>query len=345
MRIGLIARAENRGLGHITWEVHRHLAPTATLAVSMGELARGFVTHMDRYPDATWVRFDEHGRLPNHAVSWARDNQLDVVYSAETFYDWRIVADCTAAGIGTVLHTMPEFHRRPECDTPSTVWLPTPWRELHHLNARLVPVPVATDRPWARAADPMDMGPLRVLHVAGHAAAGDRNGTQLFLEALAGIRARVHVTVITQDRGLPGVHDVGPGVTLERVLGGVDDYWEMYGGQHVMVMPRRYGGLCLPVQEAMAAGLAVVMPRVSPNTWWPTRLVPAGRGSDREAPAGPIHTANVDVRALAETITTMAKDRQVVADYQAKSREWAQAHSWEALAPTWLAALGDARVG
>ena len=33
-----------------------------------------------------------------------------------------------------------------------------------------------------------------------------------------------------------------------------------------MVLPRRYAGLCLPMNEALMSGIPVFMPRVSPNT-------------------------------------------------------------------------------
>jgi hypothetical protein len=39
----------------------------------------------------------------------------------------------------------------------------------------------------------------------------------------------------------------------------------MYNGFDAMVLPRRYAGLCLPMNEALLSGLPVFMTNVSPN--------------------------------------------------------------------------------
>ena len=39
----------------------------------------------------------------------------------------------------------------------------------------------------------------------------------------------------------------------------------MYKDGEVMILPRRYGGLCLPLWEALASGMPVLMPNISPN--------------------------------------------------------------------------------
>jgi len=56
VKVGLIARADDRGLGIMCWEFHRAMRPHATLVVrEPGAEARGFQPHLDRYPDATVV--------------------------------------------------------------------------------------------------------------------------------------------------------------------------------------------------------------------------------------------------------------------------------------------------
>ena len=39
----------------------------------------------------------------------------------------------------------------------------------------------------------------------------------------------------------------------------------MYFGFDLMVLPRRYAGLCLPMNEALLSGLPVFMTNISPN--------------------------------------------------------------------------------
>ena len=39
----------------------------------------------------------------------------------------------------------------------------------------------------------------------------------------------------------------------------------MYSGFDAMVLPRRYAGLCLPMNEALMSALPVFMTNISPN--------------------------------------------------------------------------------
>jgi glycosyltransferase involved in cell wall biosynthesis len=338
VQVGLIARADDRGLGHMTWEFHRHLQPARTLVVrEPGAEARGFAPHLDRYPDATVVRFDG-GLLPEAEVrAWLQG--LDVLYSAETFYDWHLVDWAEQAGVATVLHVMPEFfhHHVP----PTTaVWAPTPWR-LQHLPAytRVVPVPVATDR-FPMAA-PARADQLRVLHTAGHRAAADRNGTTQLLQALRRTRQPMAVRLTTQDPALPKAA-LPRTVTLQAEVGGRAGYWDLYAAADVLVLPRRYGGLCLPVQEAMAAGLAVVLPDTAPNDWWPALLVPGRERGHINTAAGTLPLFAADPHQLAQQLDQLAASPELVAEAQQASLAWAQAHSWAELAPLYRAELARA---
>lgn len=176
MKLGVIARADDRGLGVQTWEVVRNMDPDRVLVVrEPGSEQQGFEPHLDRFPGATVVT-DHVGVLPEGIVRDWLDG-LDVVYTAETLYDERFVGWADAMGVATVIHTNPEFHR-PSRTAPTRWWSATDWR-LGHLpdSLRVVPMPVPLDR-WLRHADPVS----RVLHVRGRAATRDRNGTDTVLE-------------------------------------------------------------------------------------------------------------------------------------------------------------------
>lgn len=334
VKVGLIARGEDRGLGIQTWEFARGMEPDRTLLVDMGELARGFPTHADRYPDATVALFDPHRGLPEDVVRPWLDG-LDVVFSAETIYDQRIIAWCREQGIATVVQLNPEFYKHPSDPNllhPTMWWAPSPWR-MEHLaaNTRLVPVPVALDR-FHVEPRVHEGGPLRVLHVVGHRAAGDRNGTTEMLVATSHLREPVHVTFVTQDRRLPSPRATRRGVTSRVVLGGVGNYWDLYDGHDVLVMPRRYGGLCLPVQEAMAAGLAVVMTDCEPQrSYWPVVLAPSRTQGVLRTATGDVPLTVAHPGGLAATIDRLARNRDELAEWQARGRSWAVEHSWAAM--------------
>jgi hypothetical protein len=105
-------------------------------------------------------------------------------------------------------------------------------------------LPVPTVERDQTAADPDDEV-MRILHVVGKAAAHDRNGTLEFIEAVAGLRYRTHVTLVTQEQDLPRRIRPGRNVTLDVITGGVASRWDLYANQHMLVLPRKYGGLCL----------------------------------------------------------------------------------------------------
>lgn len=332
MRWGLIARGEDRGLGTLTWELARHYDPDRVLLIDPVD-AR-FPVHAGRYaanPTTTVAWPDPHRQLPEREVRDWLDG-LDVVFSAETFYDWRLVTWAREAGVATVCQGMPEFYRHPQHpDWPQPdlwVW-PTQWLRDTDLipPGPIVPVPAPDTHPLL-AARPDETGPLRVVHVAGHHAHADRNGTRSFLGALRRCREPVHATIFSQDR-LPRVNMPG-NVTVELHERGVADRWAHYDRQHVLVMPRKYGGLCLPVHEAMAAGLAVVMT----DTWWNRATWPAlveapvARWQNLQLPVGTVPAAIVDEGALARTIDGLARDRGQLAGAQWAALGWAEHRSY-----------------
>lgn len=345
MKVGLIARGEDRGLGIQTWEAARHLAFDRVMLLDLSALQSQFPLHVERYPGALLVPFDGTG-LPEGVVrDWLAG--LDAVFTCETAYDWRLPSWCAEAGARLVCQVNPEFMRPATAELPVTWWNPTTWRMAHlPAGAVHVPVPVALDRfpvPGARVPG----APLRVLHVGGHAAMADRNGTTLLAVALQAVREPLDVHVISQDERLarfnPTMGEHGQ-VTVSMITGGVADYWRLYDGADVLALPRRYGGLCLPAQEAMAASLAVVMPDCEPQrtVWPPVHLTPAHPGRPVNTPAGRIALTNTDPAGLARTLDRLAADPDLVARLQLRSRAWACEHSWDELAARYWAEFSTA---
>lgn len=342
MKIGLIARGEDRGLGILTWEFYRHIEPDRTMLIDMGHLARGFPVFHGRYPGALRMPFDGHLVADEKAVRAWLDG-LDVVYSAETFYDWRILTWAAELGVATVLHVMPEFYRHgldPSLPRPDRFWTPTSWRlDTLDESTRVVPVPVALDRFTPRHREAAST----FVHIAGHRAAGDRAGTTTILRAVRRVSQKVRIVLITQDENLP-MTSTRRNVTLERRTRSKIDYWQLYDEGDVLLSPRRYGGLSLPHNEAAGAGMALVLSDVTPNReTWPARYVRSmGAGSIR-TPGGELVTYGCDPNALALAIDELAANPSEVQDLSAASICWAQEHSWQKLAGLYLTELDAAR--
>ena len=110
--------------------------------------------------------------------------------------------------------------------------------------------------------------------------------------------------------------------------------------QAALVLPRRYGGLSLPVNEAAGAGLALVMTDTSPNpATWPIERVDVERWTRQACPAGTVPSAVPSVRSLAAAMDRLAGDHEQMDRARERSRTWAIEHSWEVLRPTVTAAL------
>ncbi|WP_280473283.1 hypothetical protein [Nocardia asiatica] len=323
MRIGLIARAENTGLSTQTWEFAQHMHPAKTLLVDMSA-GHGRPFRPELYPDAVITR-----GAPSRRQIEAFLRDIDVVFSAETVYNPQLYALARQNGVKVVLQPNYEFLDRSA--TPDLWAVPTMW----HWDdipgpKRLLPVPIATDR---FSDHPRSGRAARFLHIAGRPAIHDRNGTNDLLTALAFVESRVSVTIRCQDPGyIRNQRGLPPNVELILDCRDVPDYWDNYTGD-VLVMPRRFGGLCLPAQEALAAGMPVIMPAVSPNEWLPADwLVPATREARFQARTL-IDLYTVDHRALAAKIDQFATDPQFYAESETAARDMAKRMSWEALKP------------
>lgn len=340
LRIGVLARAEDRGLGIQTWEAFRHLPDAKALVVDVGPLS-DFPPHFDRFEHQPVVKFIDGVFIDREFISWWLGS-IDVLYAAETFYDKWIIHECRRKGVATVLHTNPELHHVDEAELVTVTWLPTPWRrdevEVASGPTQLVPYPVALDRfayldtPTMR--DLRRIGAPKVLHVAGHAAYQDRNGTRLLAAATPMISPPISVWVSSQDEHVA----LGAGAT--RVPAALD-YWRLYELADILVMPRRFGGLCLPIQEAMAAGMAVVALDTEPHDWYGCADIEALVSSEFMTGSGVVDVHTTSPRAIADAVLACAAPSEL-ARRQARSRRWAEAHSWDALLPVWLTQLDHA---
>jgi hypothetical protein len=342
MKVGLIARCNDRGLGVMTREWYRHVHPDRTLVMLLtAERQAGLAQHRDWYPDGTFVEFDGHTVDQKVVREWL--DGLDVVYSAETFYDWRIVDWAHTHQVRTVCHLMPEYfaHASRPLPSPDVWWAPTTWR-LEHLppDTRVMPVPVPTDR-WPDARPEMD-GPPRWIHTAGAAAPSDRNGTRIVYEALRYLNCECAVTIRRQDE-MSSWPQLGRHVHLELHTRAVVNYWELFGGQDGLVLPRRYGGLSLPAIEAMGAGLALLMPEVEPQrSEWPIAPLRATMQNHVSASGGRIPMCVVDPKHLAATMDAFAENPEALLSARRDALVWAHAHSWDVLHGDVLRALEDA---
>jgi len=336
MKLGLIARADNRGLGQQTWAVQRNLNPAKTMVVDCPSM-QPLQLHLDRFPGAHIV----YGLPTEHDYATFLHG-LDAVYTAETGYGdlWSVAQ---RMGVKTVLHANYEF--LDHADHP-TVWAaPSMWNfDRFPSGATYLPVPIETDR------FPITDKPLtasRFLHVVGRPAIHDRNGTLDLLQALQHVTATITVTVTCQLPGYVGSlihdHNISTPNNVTLIIDSVDrpNYWTVYEDQHALILPRRFGGLCLPANEAIGAGIPVIMPNIDPNnTWlpaeWLTESMLAGDFRAKQH----INWYSTKPQVLAAKIDQLALDNDFYIRAVAKAHLLRKQMSWESLTPTYREILG-----
>lgn len=334
MRWGLIARSEtDRGIGIQTLAMYQNLCPDKTLVVL--DKKSGFTAHPENYPDATLVEL-KHGAQRNTLdQTIVRDwwQGLDVIIAVETLYDWDMIAWAKADKVKTVVHGNPEFWVATNPQPDQWIW-PTSWRLEHLPHGQIVPVPVP-DRPIT-AAPVNSEGLIRAVHVGGSSTIDTRNGTDIISAASRQIGNQgIKLTVYSQTHTAPMFRTI--------VKGPVEDRWSMYRDQHMLILPRKYGGLCLPALEAMASGLAVLMTDCSPNRDWPIIPIPSELGKVLQLQTGPVQTHVCYGTTVGTLVSSIARRRDLLDEAQRRSREWADANRWSNLAPLYYDTLERVR--
>lgn len=341
MEIGLIARADNRGLGIQTWEFAEHIRPAKVMVVNCPS-AKPLSLRLSRFAEHPVTVVD---RIPTRRDMQAFADGLDVAFTAETPYN-----NALYEMVPTVLQYNYEFLNFAD-PAPAIYASPSTWNyddpRFRGTNHCLLPVPIATERFKLNLMPPVHA--KRFLHVVGRPAIHDRNGTGNLLQALEYVKSTIRVTIRCQEANY--ITDmirqmnikVPDHVLLVIEEKDTENYWENYRDQDVLVMPRRFGGLCLPAQEAIGAGIPVIMPAIEPNGWLPNEWLVPAKLSGRFQARNQIDVYATDYRYLAERMDEFASVDRVYLDALVKVDGLRNAMSWTALAPLYRAVL-DAQV-
>jgi len=333
--VGLIARADNRGLGQQTWAFYRNVQPDRTLVLDVPSV-QPLDQHFGRFPGERVIK-----GFPSRRDMDGFLDGLDVVYTAETGYGQHLWDAAETRGVSTVLHVNYEFWNQE--DRPTVFALPTAWhREDLPDGAVMLPVPIEGDRLRPRTDPPRTAS--RFLHIVGRPAIHDRNGTPDLLDSLQHVTAPVTVVIACQQRGyvesLQRNYRIPSHVTVEVRSADVSNYWENYVDADALLMPRRFGGLCLPAQEAIGCGLPVLMPDVDPNNTWLPKvwLAPALRSFTFQAKQ-PVDVFSVDTVQYAALIDRLAQDDVFYGYSVWKAESLRAALLWDTLLPKYREVL------
>lgn len=278
--------------------------------------------------------------MPDKADAKWLTKRMPRVFSIEGLYGEPMREVCAANGTRVVLQANPELYRPDDLvDVNLEVVLPTPWEaDRFPAGTRVLPVPVNTADlyPVTRPDD----GPVRLFHPAG-AAMQDRNGTRSVLSAVRTMRMPCTVGIANRPdlpRRRMGRTNLVPLPDQPTYL----EHWSPEARPDVVVLPRRYGGLCLPLQEAASCGVAIVTSDLEPQrSWVPAPgLVPVRRGPAKVSmKGGTFDVHSVDAAALTDTLDRFVRDLGLRAEAGLLAREHAEAISWDRLLDDYLEIL------
>ena len=328
MRLGLIARYGNSGLGTLSWEFARHLKPAKVLLITNGAEQ----LFPERYSEFNVQRARQPFFMFPDEMDWLTQD-VDTVLSFETFYNWRTISHARNKRVKSVLVTMAELFPEKIPIMPDLFICPSKLdMDIVPGPKTFLPIPIATDKLIWRKREKANV----FIHVASHGGIDDtRKGTGFLLEAMKSVKANIKLKIYTwRDFSVDDPR-------IEVVAANFKNYWQLYREGDVLIHPQGANGISLPINEAMASGMGVITTDQYPfNEYFPKELLfkPSGfekirySGSFRE-----VENPTIDPKILAEKIDEVAN--MDISKYSLYGKKWAKQNSWDNLYEDWCRCL------
>jgi len=268
VRLGIIARSDNTGLGNQTRELVKMLNPSKILLIDSSHF-NGNEQHPEWYSGYN-VTTTKKGMASKEEAYEFLDG-LDVVISCEIFYHNSFVTMAKKRKVKTILQYNYEFLDylvNPDVELPDILVSPSIWNfedvvKKFSDRSTVVHLPPPTSVELFANANKINRSKThkKILHIGGKAAVKDRNGTNTVIEMLNYSKADYELVIKSQTPLDIKCDD--PRLTIDT--SNPETRESLYVGYDAMILPRRYAGLCLPMNEALLASLPVFMTNISPN--------------------------------------------------------------------------------
>lgn len=321
MKLGLMAFANDSGLGAQTRRLTYMLKPDRILVIDSSGFSKNKVQHFDWYSgfDGYKVQgFPTNGEIRRFMMGITH---MIVCENPLNFY---LLEYCKDNGVKLYIQSNFEFcdHLNNDLPLPTKFLMPSHWKVEEMIakfgadRVEYLPPPIDPNEFKDARKINFDRGDLyktspRFLHIVGTLAERDRNGTLDLLRALRFSTAQFDLVIRSQHE-LPNEYYIQD----RRVKYDVrnhHDAQEMYKDFDAMIQPRRYGGLSLTTNEGLMSGLPVIMSDVSPNNQLlPAQWVVKARKREEFMTRAMIGVYETDAKALGEKIdwlTTQNLDR------------------------------------
>lgn len=269
MRLGIIARSDNTGLGNQTRELVNMLNPSKILLIDSTSFNKN-KQHPEWYQGYDCLKTNGFPSLQQIKMFL---NDIDVILSCETFYDQNFVKFAERRNVKTILQYNYELFghlSNPNLPLPTVLLSPSVW-QIEHIKkmfgnrTKVIHLPPPTNEELFNKIKENNLSKShnRILHIAGKKAAKDRNGTETVIDMLKFSKADYELVIRSQSEIETNIKDS----RLKIKIDNPENREDMYDGFDAMVLPRRYAGLCLPMNEALLSALPVFMTNISPNNF------------------------------------------------------------------------------
>ena len=275
VKLGIIVFANDGGIGIQTRRLTQMLKPERVMIVNTTAISQNKQQHYEWYKDYN----------PFLAKSFPPSNEdvksflpgLTHVICVENPYNFGLIYWGEQQGVKVLCQSNYEF-----CENLMQPWLPVPhkflmpsyWKieEMTKLfgKDKVMHLPPPIDPAEFKKARNINMKrkgkQVRFLHVIGTAAHLDRNGTLDLIEAVKKTKSDFKLVVKTQH--LLSMDAFLDDPRVEYIAGNVAENNDLYEDFDALLLPRRWGGLSLTLNEAMMSGLPTIMTNISPQDLW-----------------------------------------------------------------------------
>lgn len=312
MNITVIARADLTGLGVQSRNWVRLLNPSKIIVID----SRPFNNNQQYFE---WYNksnaYKVSGFIQNDIINPILDN-TDVLLTFEIPYNYHLFSVARSRGVKTILQNNWEFTdylKTPNLPLPDLLVNHSYWhledqKKLFPEITDYCPTPVFVDDYKSITEHNMNRvpKPVKFLHIAGRKTYEDRNGTQDLINAVKLIPKEVDFELVIKTQTVDIDTDLDPRIIVDS-QSPVDEK-QLYYDFDAMILPRRYAGACLPMNEALTSGMPVIMPDIDPNNKvLPKKWLVKAEKKSRFMARVMIDVYSVDHAALAKTITKFAK--------------------------------------
>jgi glycosyltransferase involved in cell wall biosynthesis len=341
MSLGIIARSDNTGLGNQTRELVEMLNPEKILLIDSTPFNEN-KQHPEWYAGRNVI--NSFG-FPEDSLVEEFLNGLDVVLSCEVFYSDTLVLKAKVRGITTILQYNYELFENlsvPRAPLPDILLAPSLWnidrvKVMFGKRCKIIHLPPPTnDLLFSKIKENnLSKEHKRLLHIGGRRAARDRNGTETIIDMLKYSKADYELVIQSQTP----IETIATDSRLKIEVGNPANREDMYDGFDGMILPRKYAGLCLPMNEALFSAMPVFMTDISPNNQiLPSKWLAATNGDGFFMAKTKIALFSADPRSLARVIDNYINlDSNLKHEWKKEAFEIAQQNfSVEKLKPQYL---------